>query len=297
MEQTSDSHGLETFPDSGKNLRQDKMTRLWQVLILLAMLAVTTVLNVFLEKIIHPSSLVFIYLVPTIAGAIYFGTWAAVFSFVGGFLVFDFFFVHPYYSLHISDPQDVYNITVYFLAAVLMTYLISIVRRQNAFLKGRLDRVSPIEDMSRDFLLLTPVEQLSPGQSLPESLRARVLSQLGQLVLRYIRLAVDVPAFFFFREEDGSVKVWAQSSLNLDISETDKAAAAWTLNHGDASGAGTLTHSDSRFFVIPMNSHGDIIGGFGIQQDARHLFPEQRRLLGTISNLATIVAARWVDFR
>ncbi len=298
MQPTGQDESPESFFNGEQeraDVRLKRSTRLWQILILLAMLALTTVLNLFLEKIIQPSSLVFIYLVPTIASAIYFGTWAAVVSFAAGLLIFDFLFVTPHFTFYISKPQDIYNVTLYLVAAILMTYLITIVRRQNAFLKGRLDRVSLIEDMSRDFLLLTPVEPLPPARSIPDSLRTRALSQLGQLTLRYIKMIVNAPAFVFFREQDESIKIWAQSSLDLEITENDRAAAVWTLEHGAFSGAGTHTHSETPYFFIPMKSHEGIIGGFGIRYDSRSLFPEQRRLLGTISNLTALVAAMWVE--
>jgi two-component system sensor histidine kinase KdpD len=297
MQRTDQSQGSELFFDRGKGMRNEKMEKLRQFLIILAMLILTTVLNIFLEDLIQPSSLVFVYLVPAIAGAIYFGTWASVLSFTAGFLIFDFSFVEPYYSLHISKPQDIYNVTVYFTVAALITYLISLVRRQNTFLKGRLDRVSLIEDMSRDFLLLTPIEQRSSTQNLPESLGTRVFSQLGQLALKYTKTTLDVPALVFFREEDGSLKIWAKSSVDLEITEKENAAATWTLNNGEVSGAGTNTCPDTPFYFLPMKSLEEIIGVLGILYNSKDLFPEQRRLLGTISNLTTIIAASWMSLK
>ena len=297
MQKIDQGQGSEPFFDRGKGAHKERLKKLRQFLIILAMLILTTVLNIFLEYLIQPSSLVFVYLVPTIAGAIYFGTWASVLSFTAGFLIFNFSFVEPYYSLHISKPQDIYNVTVYFTMAALITYLINLVRRQNTFLKGRLDRVSLIEDMSRDFLLLTPIEQSSSTQNVPESLRTRVFSQLGQLALKYTKTILDVPAFVFFREEDGSLKVWAKSSVDIEITEKENVAATWTLNNGEVSGAGTHTYSDTPFYFIPMKSLEEIIGVLGILCDSKDLFPEQRRLLGTISNLTTMVAARWMSLK
>jgi len=275
-------------------MRSERMEKLRQFLIILAMLILTTVLNIFLEYFIQPSSLVFIYLVPAIAGAIYFGTWASVLSFVAGFLIFDFGFVEPYYSLHISKPQDIYNITVYFAVATLITYLLNVVSCQNTFLKGRLDRVSLIEDMSRDFMLLAPLEQGFSTQSHTDSLRTMVFSQLGQLALKYTKTILDVPALIFFREEDDTPKIWARSSVDLEITKEENAAATWTLNNGEVSGAGTYTYSDMRFYFIPMKSLVEIVGVIGIQYNSKDLFPEQRRLLGTVSNLTTMVAASWM---
>jgi hypothetical protein len=39
------------------------------------------------------------------------------------------------------------------------------------------------------------------------------------------------------------------------------------------------------------------IGVIGILYDSKNLFPEQRRLLGTVSNLLTIVATMWMNVK
>ncbi|HEX2955957.1 MAG TPA: DUF4118 domain-containing protein [Chitinispirillaceae bacterium] len=268
--------------------------KLGQFLIVLAMLALTTIVNVYLKYFIQPSSLIFVYLVPAIAGVIYFGVWASVVSFVGGFLIFNFAFVEPYYSLHFSNPQDIYNVIVYFVIAGLITYLINVVRRQNAFLKSRLEHVSFIEDMSRDLLLLMPLQLSSPGQDLTDPVRTRILSQLGQLALKYTKTVLNVPALIFFLEQDGNLRVWAKSSVELEITEEDKAAASFALSNGDVCGAGTYTHSDSQFYFIPLKSLVETIGVLGISYNSKDLFPEQRRLLEAICNLTTMVATSWM---
>jgi len=95
-------HNANQNKDSGMlrneatGVRTERTDKARQLLIVTLMLTLTTVINVFLEYIIQPSSLVFVYLVPTIAGAIYFGTWAAVLAFTAGFFIFNFGFVEPY---------------------------------------------------------------------------------------------------------------------------------------------------------------------------------------------------------
>jgi K+-sensing histidine kinase KdpD len=69
------------------------------------------------------------------------------------------------------------------------------------------------------------------------------------------------------------------------------------LNNGEVSGAGTLTNSDARFYFIPMKSLEEIIGVLGILYNSKDLFPEQRRFLGTISNLTTMVATDWMNIK
>ena len=297
MQQNGQNQESDFLSQPVEDPRKEILKNIRKFLIILAMLAVTTVLNIFLERIILPSSLVFVYLVPTIAAAIFFGSLASVITFTLGFIIFDVGFVEPYFSLYISKPQDIYNVTVYFAIAALVTYLINIVIRQNTFLKYRLDRMSLIEDMSRDFLYLTPIENPSPDKKLLKSLKPRVLSQLGQLALKYAKMILNVPAVVFFREEDGSLKVWAQSSLNLNITPNDHLAATWTLSNGEASGAGTHTHPETPYFFIPMKSSTETIGVLAILYNSKDIYPEQHRLLGAISNLTTIIAVMWMNLK
>lgn len=297
MQTDRERRDSEPFTGQGKNISRQLLVKTKQLLMIAAMLVVTTVVNVFLEHIIQPSSLVFVYLVPTIAAVIYFGTWAAVISFTAGFFIFNFGFVEPFYSLHISKPQDIYNVVVYFSIAGLITYLINIVRRQNIFLANRLDRVSLIEEMTREYLLLTPIEETPLNESLAGTLRARVFAQLGQLAVKYIRTSLEAPALVFFCEDDGRLKLWAKNSLDQEITEKETAAASWTQINGDVSGAGTLTHAQTPYYFIPLKSLEGVIGVIGILADSRNLFPEQRRLLGTIANLTTLVACGWMRLK
>ena len=95
MQKNDQSQVSEMFFDAVKGVPQERHNRPMQFLIVALMMILTTAINIFLEYIIQPSSLVFGYLVPTIAGAIYFGTWAAVLSFTAGFFIFNFGFVEP----------------------------------------------------------------------------------------------------------------------------------------------------------------------------------------------------------
>ena len=72
------------------------------------------------------------------------------------------------------------------------------------------------------------------------------------------------------------------------------AVAEWTYAHGEPAGAGTQTLTNIKVFFIPMKSLEETIGVIGIQYDFKNLLLDQRRLLGVISNLSALAAARWV---
>jgi two-component system sensor histidine kinase KdpD len=249
-------------------------------------------MNFFLERIIQPSSLVFTYLVTTIAGAIFFGIWAAVLSFVGGFLIFNYFFLEPYFTFFIANPQDIYNGIVYFVIACLITYLIRIVRRQNSYLRDRLDKISLVENITRDYLMLAPIKQLAVEKGSDASLRVRALNQLGKNTLEYIELILHAPAFVLFRTNEGKHTL-IKSSPDLELTERDMSTAEKIMDSGDLSGSGIPNSDESSFFFYPISSPAEAIGVLGIRYDFSHLTPEQRRILETIANLTSICAGRW----
>jgi two-component system sensor histidine kinase KdpD len=97
-----------------------------------------------------------------------------------------------------------------------------------------------------------------------------------------------------FREKEGEPQVWAKSTHDVEISPNDMAVAKWTFAHGEISGFGTETLPSSPYFFLPIKSQEETIGVVGIQYEFKNLLPEQRQILGTIANLTSLAAARWV---
>ncbi|PKN52045.1 MAG: hypothetical protein CVU55_08285 [Deltaproteobacteria bacterium HGW-Deltaproteobacteria-13] len=271
-------------------------------LITMAMVGVVTLADGLLARFIDPSSLVYLYLIATITSALLFGIWPSIFASVLSLLVFDYFFMSPQYSLSMNDPREIINIFVFLFTAIIVGQLVKVVRRQNIALQLRLERVSLIEEMSKDFLQLPPLEQLVEGLSNFSAetmntlafLRTTILNDISTLTIKYIQRIIEVPCFVFFKEKGGELQIWAKSSPAVEISANDIAVAKWTLVHGKVSGAGTETLPSISYCFFPIKSQEETIGIIGIQYDYKNLLPEQRRILGTISNLTSMTASHWV---
>ncbi|MFB3925874.1 MAG: DUF4118 domain-containing protein [Syntrophales bacterium] len=270
----------------------------------LLIVAGITLLNLALHRVLLTSSLVYIYMIATIACAILFGTGPALFASLSGLLIFDFLFTEPRFSFSMSATHDIINVIVFFLVAVVVSQLVKIVQRQNTALQYRLERISLIEEMSREFMLMTPIDELLSGffHCSPESkhvsvfMRTTVLSEIGQATLKYVNKVIDAPAFVLFKEK-GALQVWAKSSPGVEIAANEMAVAAWTFAHGEAAGSGTGTLSSIRSLFLPIMFQNEPIGVLGIEYDFRNLFPEQRRFLGAILNLTSLAAARWINLK
>ncbi len=271
-------------------------------LLTLLMVAVVTLLNLLLERFINPMSLVFIYLIVTIASALLFGTGPSLFSSVVSLLTFDFFFTEPRYSLRMYHPHDIINVLVFFLTSIIIGQLVKITRRQNLLLQLRVRRVTLIEEMSKEFLMLPPVEQFVGGLIRDSSewentltlFRTTVLDHISHIAIKYLSKIIEAPSFLLFSGKDGRLQVWARSEPEIDLTTNEMAVAEWAYTHGESAGAGTQTLTSINVFFVPMKSLEETIGVIGIQHDFKNLLLDQRRLLGVISNLSALAAARWV---
>ena len=266
------------------------------------MVVAVTLLNFFLQKFVNPMSLVYIYLIATIASALLFGTGPSVFSSVISLLTFDFLFVEPKYSFTMYHPHDVINVLVFFLTSIIVGQLVKITRRQNLLLQLRIRRITLIEEMSKEFLMLPPVEQFVGGlvqnskewENTLTLFRTTVLDHISHIAIKYLSKIVDAPSFVLFSGKDGRLQVWARTKPDVDLTPNEMAVAEWTYAHGEPAGAGTQTLTNIKVFFIPMKSLDEMIGVIGVQYDFKDLLLDQRRLLGVVSNLSALAAARWV---
>jgi K+-sensing histidine kinase KdpD len=179
---------------------------------------------------------------------------------------------------------------------------VKITKRQNLVLQLRIKRITLIEEMSKEFLMLPPVEQFVGGlvkdsREWENSLtlfRTTVLDHISHIAIKYLSKIIDAPSFILFSGKDGRLQVWARSNPDIDLTPNEMAVAEWTYLHGETAGAGTQTLTSINVFFIPMKSLEETIGVIGIQYDFKNLLFDQRRLLGVISNLSALAAARWV---
>jgi len=273
-----------------------------QFILTALMVGAVTLLNFFLQGFVNSIALVYVYLIATIASALLFGTWPSVFASILSLLAFDFFFTAPKYSFTMIHPHDVINALVFFFTSVIVGQLAKITKRQNLLLQLRVRRVTLIEEMSKEFLVLPPVEQFVGGmvqnpkewENVLTLFRTTVLDHISHIAIKYLSMVMDAPSFVLFSGKDKRLQIWARSKPDIDLTPNEMAVAEWTYSHGEPAGAGTQTLPSVKLFFVPMKTLEETIGVIGVQFDFKNLLFDQRRLLGVISNLSALAASRWV---
>jgi two-component system sensor histidine kinase KdpD len=88
-------------------------------------LAVAFPINLLLDQ----SSISRVFLVAVLITAISYGLWPSLFASLISALIYDFFFIPPFYSLSVSSTDDLINLALFVVTAVIVSSLAARVRR------------------------------------------------------------------------------------------------------------------------------------------------------------------------
>src|SRR3990172_12795443 len=78
----------------------------------------------------HIANVSMLYLIAVLATAVAFGRGPAILASVAAFLTFDFFFVEPYYTFAVTDPEEWIALLVFLATAVITGQLAADQRRR-----------------------------------------------------------------------------------------------------------------------------------------------------------------------
>ena len=87
-------------------------------LIMVAALALATAVVLVLERVVQVPNAAPVYLLAVVAVGMLGGTVPAVATSVASFLLYDFFFVEPFYTLTIADPSEWLNLLLFLVVAI-----------------------------------------------------------------------------------------------------------------------------------------------------------------------------------
>ena len=119
-------------------MRRSTVARLGRVAgVMAASLALATIAIWFLESWVGIDNASIVYLVAVAATAVLAGTPGAVGASIGAFILYDFFFVEPRFTLTIHDPQEWLNVLLLLFVAILVGQLAATQRRQTETARER----------------------------------------------------------------------------------------------------------------------------------------------------------------
>jgi K+-sensing histidine kinase KdpD len=124
-------------------------TNALHVLISLALVGLATLFYFAIQAVGLLNFVPIVYLVPVVIAAARWGTFPAIVASVAGFLVSDYLFYPPYYSLEMEDPREVVDLLLFLFVALVTGNLASQLKREADALRESKKELGELYDFSR----------------------------------------------------------------------------------------------------------------------------------------------------
>jgi two-component system sensor histidine kinase KdpD len=223
---------------------------------------------------VPPIDAAMLYLLAVVVASARFRRGPALLASVVGIASFDFFFVHPFYTLSVADVRYVLTFGVMLVVALVMGNLTGRIRSQADAARGREQRTSALYALSRELAT------------------ARDQDAVLAAAHRSLRDTFAIEAVILLPDGSGAVRVAGPPSQPLD--ERERAVAQWSFDHGQAAGRGTTTLPGASALYLPLASSGRTMAVFGLRLDdpAEFRDPARRRLLESLAGQTAVALER-----
>jgi two-component system sensor histidine kinase KdpD len=264
------------------------MRRLWVLRfarvagVIAASLTLATLATGFLESSLGIENASIVYIVAVAVTAVLAGTPGAIGTSIGAFLLYDFFFVQPLYTLTIQDPQEWLNVLLLLFVGILVGQLAATQRQQTETAREREREARALFRVSRA-LASRSASAIAAGRAVAEGIVAETAATRVWLEIAgpdgADRVVVDtapgqprpVPStVFVLRRTDGD------------------APAEWTQVHVGKAPGTRATRADRTLVAhkVPMEASGRRTGSLWamVPGDAGRPGRTDTRLLATVAD-------------
>ncbi len=193
----------------------------WRYIFAFGMVVITTIIGKLIHTRLEPVNLVMLYLVTTVAAAVYLGRGPALLTSFLGVLAFDFFLVPPYFTFAVSDTQYFITFIGLFLVSLVVSTLTVRTQEQAEAAMQRESQTSALYALGRELT------------------SASDLHQVTEIVINHINQVFGRYAVIFLPEND-KLKVYA-ATAGYTPDTNEMAVATWSFDHDQPAGPGTDT--------------------------------------------------------
>lgn len=241
---------------------------------------ITVIGNWFVYMDFSESNIIMFYFMGVIFTALY--TEKRIFSIVSSVLnvlLFNTFFIKPYYSLEFYDKSYSITYLIMFWAAFITSSLVARLRKQSA---------ENAKIAYRTKLLLENSQKLIRADTTQE-----VIKEIKTRIQKLMNLSVIV-----YLEQNGKIagpQLYPRNGVEISEMEefkasAERAVAGWVIKNGKRAGVCTQTLPSAKAMYLPIRGRGRIFGVVGIVLEERREIPEfEYGLIVAMLNEAALV--------
>jgi K+-sensing histidine kinase KdpD len=166
------------------------------MLLSLACVVLVTAVLVFLDQTVAVNLVPIAYLIPVIIAATQWGIWPATLASIASMAAADFFFFPPIFSFQVEDPQEVVDLMLFLVVALVSSNLASRLRLETETLRQREKEIQNLYEFSRRLAACFTV------------------SDLISAIQNYLSRTLGQPAVFFVARMDGQFELPKSGSVS-----------------------------------------------------------------------------------
>jgi K+-sensing histidine kinase KdpD len=136
-------------PDNEPPSRAFLRTKVLPLLMSLACVGLVTALLMLLEQTVAANLVPIAYLIPVVIAATQWGIWPATLASIASVAAADFFFFPPIFSFEVEDPQEVVNLLLFLVVALVSGNLAARLRQETEALRQRETDIQNLYEFSR----------------------------------------------------------------------------------------------------------------------------------------------------
>ena len=233
------------------------------------------VVAMFIQSFLSIPDLAMAFLPAVLLSAVRWGLWTSIYSAILSILVYDFFFVPPFYTLTIASPEDVLALFMFLVVAVLISNLTARMKEHADALLRRERRTATLYALS---------QQLARSAVLEDVLQA-IVSQVANILGATVVVLLPEPR---------GLQVKAAQPPAETLNPNEWAASMWVWQHNQPAGAGTETLPGSDRLYVPLSTSRGAMGVIGVRMTApgSAISPDQRRLLQALADQGAVAIER-----
>jgi two-component system sensor histidine kinase KdpD len=242
----------------------------------LGVVIICTLIAALMFPYFAPANLIMEYLVGIVIVAARYGRGPSIIASVLSVFAFDFFFVPPYLTFHVTDAEYLITFAVMLLVALTISNMTIRIKEQAEAARERERRTTSLYEMSRDFASNSEVDELA------------------RIAARHIENLFVSQVILLLPDENNYLKVYGSETASKKLTAQERGVARWVYDHGQEAGLGTQTLPGARGMYLPLLTPKGKIGVLGVypSQPSHLLSPDQMHLLETFANQTALAMER-----
>jgi two-component system, OmpR family, sensor histidine kinase KdpD len=242
----------------------------------LGFVAVALGVALLLRQALGSATVALSFLTAVLASAVAYGLAPALFASLVSVLAYNFFFLPPFYTFTIADPENVVALFFFAVTAVIASNLTARVRTGAISARQRARTTEELYQFSR---------KLAAAATLDDLLWAAV-HQIARMLKVHVMILLP--------DEIGDVTVRAGFPPEDQLDAADLAAAKWSWEKNHVAGRGSDTLPGAKRLFMPMQTGRGPVGVIGIDRDqpGTLLTPDQQRLLDALADQTALAVER-----